>query len=231
VAVNIRVTANADDIDETLAGLGGRDTTAAVVVAMNRVLPSVRDLWADLILARYRSRSLKKRDVIDAIGIIRANFSTPEGRIFIRETGLSLARFIPTGRLRTQEKYRQRGGWKRPAAKVERTPTGRIKKRRPNERTPRLSVQVLADSVERTLKGAYVLESGKGFIILRPGADGKHQKLYATSLYSQARKVIESAKLEAHARERMSIELERDTNRRLERLARREGRQRDITRG
>lgn len=225
--MDVRITGNHGDIEPLLRDLSLKEVPAAVVSALNRAGTSARGYWADLILARYRARSLRRKDVTDQVQLAKANFSNPFVRLRIRERGLSLAKFIPRGTLATQERYRAAGGWRRKGRRG-----GGI-----NERTPRVGVQVLARSIARTLKGAFVLQTGAadggGYIVLRkretPGArGGRYEKLFASSIYSQGRRVIDSPEFAEKTQERFITELTRDVARRAERRARRQGPQRPV---
>lgn len=233
MAVEIRVSTNAQDIDEILADLRAREAPAATVTAINRALASVRARWTDLIYERYRARAIRRREISDQIRLDRARpaSSKPEGRLRIRDRGMHLARFLPAGVRRRQAQYQSKGGWRNPAGKTD--SRGRS---RANQRTPRVQVAVLANAPARAIKGAFVWDTGSTQVLLRPYAKGERgprggrlETLYATTVRQQGEQVLRSEQLQRFADERFRIELERDVRRRVDaRLARAASRPRPV---
>lgn len=191
--------------------LSPRAQTRAVVQGVNRALDRIEVEWGRRILARYRNRTLRLKDVRDAV--VKKKMSETGSRpatLRVRREGLSLSKFIPRGTLANQERYRQRGGWKE-AGRRERRRTGKK-----NVRTPRVRVQVLASSVERAIKGAFVWEVSAGqYQVFRIDSQGKMTKLFATSIFTQGLKVLNDLRPFAH--ERVQAEVARNVQRLLDR--------------
>jgi hypothetical protein len=175
----------------------------AIVGGVNRALDRIGTEWQRRILARYRSRTLRARDVRQAL--IKQKMSATGDRpatLRVRREGLPLARFIPPGQLRRQEGFRKRGGWKKPRG------AGKN-----NSRTPRVRVQVLAATVQRAIKGAFVWEVAPGKYQVFRLENGKMKKLFATSIYTQGLRVLGG--LAPWAQASVETEVSRNVNRLL----------------